>query len=306
MSTRTPAQWILNLDAEEELDTAGPYRRSGDMRRILLDKRRALLGRLVLGDDSILEDDAAAPIQGPAISWCPTRSVKDQCQHLGIELRGALDPLVLAKVNGKAFGTRLAKSLPAADFPGVLPRQVCETQGQVERVLLQDHGLSDAALLWLARRNFGAAGRGQVRLAPGIKTPWIRTSLARGPLILEPWVEKVWEASTCGFIEPDGTVHMGKPASQLYTSHRTWIGSGPEPLESKHAESLSMAAHMAASALVDAGYHGPFGVDSFGYVDMHSKIRIQPISDLNARFTMAWPDSFPEWLRSGRLTQTHW
>jgi hypothetical protein len=43
-----------------------------------------------------------------------------------------------------------------------------------------------------------------------------------------------------------------------------------------------------AVALFMAGYHGPFGIDAFAWQDAQGTRRFQPLSEINARFSMGF------------------
>ena len=44
-----------------------------------------------------------------------------------------------------------------------------------------------------------------------------------------------------------------------------------------------------ADALAREGYFGPFGVDAYRYLDSAERLRFQPRSEINARFSMGYP-----------------
>ncbi len=47
-------------------------------------------------------------------------------------------------------------------------------------------------------------------------------------------------------------------------------------------------ARLVADALSRAGYFGPFGVDAYRYRDREQQLRLQPRSEINARYTMGF------------------
>jgi hypothetical protein len=61
-------------------------------------------------------------------------------------------------------------------------------------------------------------------------------------------------------------------------------------VDSSWCEELALAAGRLGRALGRAGYFGPFGVDGYEYRDRGGDLRLQPASDLNARYTMGWVD----------------
>ena len=146
------------------------------------------------------------------------------------------------------------------------------------------------------RRNFGAAGRGRRRLHAGRPTPnelaWIRASLRRGPLVVEPWVRVTREYTRSGRVSEDGDVTLSAPCFQETTASGAWTRT---TLAERGAVSgtddarLEEAAACAGAALARVGYHGPFGVDAFRYrTAPGAPTRLNPLSEINARFTMDW------------------
>ncbi len=303
MTANGSVLWLLNLDAEEELAAAGAYVRSKAMQGIVRDKAGPLMGRLVLAQDRVLDGEVVVS-GGPVLAWCPSPFAQATCERHGLALLGALPIGVLRKVNHKAFAAEHADEILTLAGAQPIPKWVCQDMQQVQARLAQRIDQPT-----LVRRAYGAAGRAQLRLKDhtidaGAQS-WLRAGLRSGSLVLEPLVQVLWEASTCGWVEPDGTIHTRAPTRQNYDKQGAWIGNwiGPDaqqvPMEFQ--ETLLAAAHSSAQALSRAGYSGPFGIDSFAYLRPDQKIGLHPVSDINARFTMDWADSFPDWLRSGRL-----
>ena len=55
---------------------------------------------------------------------------------------------------------------------------------------------------------------------------------------------------------------------------------------------LEQAVAAAGAALADAGYFGPFGIDAFRHRTARGEV-LNPLSEINARFTMDWTTAFP-------------
>ncbi|MDF1800175.1 MAG: hypothetical protein P1V81_13430 [Planctomycetota bacterium] len=154
-----------------------------------------------------------------------------------------------------------------------------------------------APLGWLVRRTFGAAGRGRRRLKSGRPTAaelaWLVASLAKGPLVIEPWVEVTTEFTRSGLVREDGSVDLSAPCFQETTATGAWSRTeraGAGEVTRADDEELSRAVEAAGLALASAGYHGPFGIDAFRYRDPTAPGRtiLNPMSEINARYTMDW------------------
>ena len=76
---------------------------------------------------------------------------------------------------------------------------------------------------------------------------------------------------------------------QQVDSHGIWRGAGParEAILPIETEALRHETAKVAQALIEAGYHGPFGVDAFRY-RLEGTNHFQPRSEINARYTMCW------------------
>jgi len=298
---RTPLAWVLNLDAEQELQTAGPYAPRKSMLGVIAAHQRSLLGRLVREGDVILTSDSRPNSDHalPALAWCPTPWARSICERAGCSLQGSVALEVLRDVNHKGFAAQVRSELKGAFFA----KRACNNEQELLECLArpEPHG-------WLARRPFGAAGRGRMRFPRAEPTEhewrWIRASFELGPLWVEPWVEVEWEVSSCGWIAASGEIHLAPARPQAYDGHGAWAPDrlAHDPwITTDQRAALAAGARHAAHALVARGYRGPFGIDAFGYRSASGELLVNPLSEINARFTMAWPDSFEDWLTMGLL-----
>lgn len=149
---------------------------------------------------------------------------------------------------------------------------------------------------WLARRRFGAAGRGRRKLhagdQPAPASAWLEASLRTGPLVLEPLVRIEHEYTRSGTVTPQGHVHMSEPCFQATTAEGAWTHTERRGHEVAPADdaALAQAFEAAGHALAAAGYSGPFGIDAFRYRDPWNEAHshLNPLSEINARYTMDW------------------
>jgi len=272
--------WVLNLDAEYELETPDAHTSSARRLRLMPELARALAPLLgpedvVLGDDDVL----AEPRSGRA--WCPTPRALRQLVKAGATPVAAPNVNVLRGVNHRRFNAELGQTLPGARFVTNLPELTAVIVGET------------ASGHWLLKRPFGFAGRGRRRVAQGSLEPaastWIDASFRQGEgLQVEPWVERIADYGWHGFVSQSGDTTLGEPTRQTCDDSGAWRGTElATDLEPKEAASLCASAHLAAEALFAAGYFGPFGVDAYRWRD-GATVRFNPRSEINARYSMGW------------------
>jgi len=287
---REPVAWVLNLDAENELETRGTYTTPTGLQRIVARQAQRLLGELVLSGDVVLDGDApderARGLAG--FAWSPTARAVERLESAGARPVAAPDPGVLRRVNARPFTVDVRTPLAGASFAKSVARTLDEALALVAR---------PAADGWLVRRSFGAAGRGRRRIAAGTpdeaERAWLVASLRLGPLVVEPWVHVTREFTRSGWVAPDGEVVVAPPCFQETTAEGAWTrtdAAGRGEVAHDDDARLEQATVAAGDALARAGYFGPFGIDAFRYrVSCRSKGEVlNPLSEINARFTMDW------------------
>lgn len=289
--------WVLNLDAETELATRGPYTRSNHLARILRAQEQQLAASLVPAGDLVLSQDGLADLRrsGEArglqgVAWSPTPAALRSLAAVGALVPEAPpSPARLAEVNQRPFATRVREGLGELALSKATVRTMDEAL---------EHLTRPADLGWLVRRTFGAAGRGRRRIAAGPPGPedraWIEASLREGPLTLEPWVEVVMEFTRSGFVHADGRVQLAAPTLQRTTREGAWLASelaAPDGLQRAHDDALQRALEAAGQALSAAGYSGAFGIDAFLH-RWRGSLELNPMSEINARYTMDWALGF--------------
>jgi hypothetical protein len=305
--------WILNVDAERELErfavdrAAGrpagrPARYSPDanLRGILRREGPRAARRLLAADDLAWIDGALTDREGRPVAaeeargalgcaWSPTPTAIATLERLGASRPDAPDGSILAEVNARPFTAALSETLGE----GIeVTRQVVERLDQALAELARP-----APLGWLVRRPFGAAGRGRRRLHSGAPTAeeraWLEASLRLGPLVIEPFVEVVAETTRCAWLEPDGRLTIAAPGLQSTDSQGAWLetlDAGADTIGSADDRRLLAALERAGAALHSAGYFGPFGIDAFWHRPVSGAPGrvLQPLSEINARYTMDW------------------
>ncbi len=206
---------------------------------------------------------------------------------------------MLRTVNARPFAAAVRGELAGASFE----KHVVSTPDEVlARLAL------DAPLGWLVRRTFGAAGRGRRRIAAGRPSPaerdWIEASLRLGALVIEPWVEVTREYTRSAWLGTDGRVTISAPCFQATNEHGAWTATeraARGELDRADDAELERAVAAAGAALARAGYFGPFGIDAFRHraLDGGARSVLNPLSEINARFTMDWATAMAHEAHSG-------
>jgi hypothetical protein len=158
---------------------------------------------------------------------------------------------------------------------------------------LDDHVVGFAGRPWVCKARWTAAGRDRAH-GTGRVDGELRARLRRllerfGPLVLEPWLDRVVDLGICGEIAPDGQVSVAAPHRLVTDARGGFLGIELAPaLEPAIAEPLEATARAAAGLLVTrTGYRGPFAIDAFVYCDSGAQ-HLHPLCELNARHTFGW------------------
>jgi hypothetical protein len=292
---RAPRVWVLNLDAEHELEVGRGYAPPERLKAIVARERRRLLGSLVAPGDVVLgerevasadELERARGLEG--LAWCPTPCALARLEAAGARPARAPSFDVLRAVNARPFAAAVRAPLAGASFGKLDVATLDEALGALAR---------PAPDGWLVRRTFGAAGRGRRRLAAGRpdahELAWLAASLRRGALVIEPWVRVSREYTRSAWVTPRGTVVISGPCFQETTREGAWTRTERAERGAVSREDdarLEEAVAAAGSALARAGYFGPFGIDAFRHRSERGEV-LNPLSEINARFTMDWTEA---------------
>ena len=291
--------WVLNLDAEHELESGRRYTPSGHLRSIVARERRRLLGNLVAPGDLVLTEEEDGTSEGNAtkhaegllgLAWCPTPRALARLAAAGASAPQAPTLDVLREVNARPFAAAVRAPLVEGSFEKHVVTNEPEALAQLARPA------SDG---WLVRRTFGAAGRGRRRIAAGRPSAperaWLAASLRRGPLVIEPWVQVTREYTRSGWVRRDGSVLIAPPCFQATTASGSWERTeraARGEVSRADDQRLSESVATAGAALASRGYFGPFGIDAYHHRNPSKDGRaheiLNPISEINARFTMDW------------------
>ena len=104
-------------------------------------------------------------------------------------------------------------------------------------------------------------------------------------------MERLGDFALHGHVSRSGAVVLGEPTRQECDETGAWLGStrgAASDLTSGERAALFEQAHLAAAALHEARYFGPFGIDAFTWIDNAGRKRLLPRCEINARFSMGW------------------
>lgn len=265
-----------NLDAERELATPGPYQPTG---AVLGHIRRqgSRLEALALAERLLDVESPERPSDGVelALSWCPTAFARNSLQDAGWRQPRAPGMAVLRQVNDRRFLVEEFVADEALERTWVGP-------GDDLRWL---RTTPDAC--FRLKRRFGFAGRGQRTLSANPSPDDLRfiADSQRHGFLRERQCEIVAEWSLHGVVDETECL-LGKPCRQWCDRFGSAIRHEPDAAF-EHRGMLHESAERVAERLRAAGYFGPFGIDAFSY-RWRDEVRFNPLSDLNARFTMGW------------------
>jgi len=281
--------WVLNLDADLELEAGDGYEPGARVRRAMQEPAERLASSLLGPDDLRLDDTSPAGVARGRVgrAFCPTPRALRLLRRAGAEPEKHPPFEVLRRVNSRAFASQLGPTLPGAEFVTDLERA---------RAVLGTSPEVGAA--WRVKCAFGMAGRNQLVVRPGDvddrALAFVRAGLTRGGLQIEPDVAVADEYAMHGILAEGGALRTGALVHQRCNARGAWLSTErvAEGAAGDVARRLAEELARVGRALVDAGYFGPFGVDAYTYRDLRGELRLQPRSEINARYSMGFAVGF--------------
>ncbi|MEY2935659.1 MAG: hypothetical protein RL033_6408 [Pseudomonadota bacterium] len=276
--------WLFNLDAERELASSGPYQTPLRLSSLFQPWTDQAARSLLDPEDLRLEQwSPGLPTATPPLGacWSPTPSALLRLTKAGLPLPPSPAVEVLRRVCHRQFYLSLGGGAPGACF-------ITDSE-RLEEVLA-----ARASAPWLFKRPFGFAGRGQRRMGATLSADdrrWLADGLRLGGLLAEPWLELECELSVHGFVAPDGSLRLGRLCKQRTDAWRAWLSTDPlasDELKEADRRALFDSAERVAESLLEAGYFGPFGIDAYTWRDATGKTLLNPLGELNARYTMGY------------------
>ncbi len=279
--------WILNLDAEYEMARPADYRRSVRLERAAENGLRLARRLLSDGDSEVSLSELASGVHAGrhAKAWCVTPSVIQACERGGVHLEQACSFEIVRAANDRQFCASLGQNLDDACF-------FTPETGALERILAT---LASSDRNWLAKRSFGVAGRGQRRIqGSSIETAdvdWLRASLRLGGVQVEPFLPLTAEFSVHCFLHEEREPSFGEACLEERDARGNFIGARTlqaGELLPRERTALTSELERVAEALQKIGYRGPFGIDAFRWENARGDSEFRALSEVNARFTLAW------------------
>ncbi len=288
--------FLLNFDAEYELEGGARYVASQAMRTRLLELEKNFRSSIATDDlmwSYAIENSAPRLDHEHEIRlWCATEQAQAAARNL---LAAETLPLpagdIVRAVNHRRFAWELCQHLSPNEMPNALWVDELSPLQSIVGCLEQQRGQT-----WVAKRAFAVAGRGQRKLRDGLSPEdlaWIDASRANG-FVLEPLREIDKEFSTHGWIAEDGRVILGR-MSVCEGTHGAFASSRiavSTDLSFHQRQKLGEVAHQVGSALFARGYFGPYGVDAYL---ASGRSRLRTLSEINARFCMGWDPELDGW-----------
>ncbi len=314
MDPDTPMQrirraWVLNLDADLELGSAGPaYTPSRSVVSAMRAWRNRIAPTLLSPGDVLVDEDtppgSARGLVGRA--FCPTPGALSLLERSGAKPEAHPSAAVLRRVNGRGFCASLGETLAGAVF--------VTNEAEAREKLTSSPPAGSRG--WRIKRAFAMAGRAQRVISVDATTgrtavsredwDFVRASLGQGEgcgLRIEPDVAVATEYAMHGVLAPDGSLVLGEIVTQRCDARGAWIASERLPAcalaSFPFAHVLEEEARRVARSLYEAGYFGPFGIDAFTYRDPGGDVprpgdhlRFNPRSEINARYSMGFSVGF--------------
>jgi hypothetical protein len=283
--------WVLNLDADLELG-AGPGYAPTRSVRLSMKPHIERLATSLLGPDEVLVDESSPALSAvglPGRAFCPTACALDVLRRAGADPEPHPSVAVLGRVNSRAFASSLGPTMPGAAFV---------TAPDVARTILVTEPPVGTA--WRVKHAFGMTGRNQRVIRPSsVGEPdlaFVRAGLTRGGVQIEPHVAIEEEYAIHGVIAADGSFRIGMLVRQRCDARGAWMSTEPIGASGETLgdipDRMGEEAHRVAHALSAAGFFGPFGIDAYSYRGPGGEPRLQPRSEINARYSMGFAVGF--------------
>ena len=193
-----------------------------------------------------------------------------------------------------AFGVKRdwQKSAPGNDLLEDERGGLCTSVAHVEALLTAEN--------WVAKAPFSSSGQHRIRLTKPLDDrgrSWLNRHLAAGPILVEPWVNRVLDLSvqvdvTDSKVKVLGLTRFWTASNGAYRG--AVIGAWSQGVSSdvarvvhRHglAKQLNSAAIYAGERAKMLGFRGPMGIDAMIYQTVDG-LKLNPLLEVNPRNTM--------------------
>jgi len=193
---------------------------------------------------------------------------------------------VVRRVNSRAFRFALEHEWDVGLAGAAIVDSIDELKGVIEQ---QGH----APRGWLLKANFGMSGREALRgrgtsLDENARN-WAQKRLAAGgSIVYEPIVDRVAETGIQLLIPKSGPPELAGVTPLLVDRRGVYRGSrfGCPASELAEWQPAVDVGERVAQTVQRLGYFGPLGIDAMQFRDPTGTVRLRPLQDINARFTM--------------------
>jgi hypothetical protein len=300
--------FIGNYDFEHQLGAAGRWQPPESIRRLNVELATAWIAIAEDGDfirtpeqveATFFEDMAAVGLPNvrpvsdereisepvEVIPWGWTEEIRNRAEQQGWNY-SAPAHTVVTEANSRRFSFQCEQDWNIGLEGAVAVASVEELAEAIHRLPRGDDR-------WVIKAEFSMSARERI-LGQGSKLPeqtlhWAHKRIERdGIVFLEPWVDRIAEAGLQFTIpqsgEPvfEGVTPLLADEKGEYRGNRFAI---PDDIESIWSSSIDTAQHV-AQKLQAKGYFGPMGIDAVRYRDREGEVRLRPLQDINARYTM--------------------
>ena len=224
-------------------------------------------------------------------------------REAGTRTLSGASPAIVRRVHDKAWAVLVARTEKLE--PRVLRGLATPLSPEELRAAGAAARVADVLAGWppWARARFtlkprlGTSGRGRVAGVDGLVNDAMQGAFARlaarGGGVLEPWLDRVADASAQLHVAKDGavtllgTLRIVTTVSGQPRGHRGEFDSqGCVSSGIGEEGALREAANVAGVHAAGAGYHGPCGIDAFAFRSPEDGARsFRPLVEFNARFT---------------------
>jgi len=235
-------------------------------------------------DEASLESRLA----GRSVELCPwgwTDSIREWAKAHRLN-HAAPRQNVVREANSRRFSSQLEREWDLGLTGASVVRSVDELSAAVRQVPKNsDRWVVKAEFSMSARERF--LGRGRELAEQAVN--WVRRRLdTDGLVFFEPWVDKLEEAGLQFSVPKSGTPMLEGVTPLLTDQSGLYRGSrfafdAEVPQQWRPAVDIGMRV---AERLQNMGYFGPLGIDAVRYRDPDGYVRLRPLQDVNARYTM--------------------
>lgn len=236
-----------------------------------------------VGPSSSSDRHHATPLE--VCPWGWTESILKRARQNGW-INTAPDISAVRVVNSRRFSAQLEREW-SVGLPGAV------TIDSIDALETTIGSVARDKDCWVLKAEFGMSGRERL-LGRGWQLPeqtvhWARRRLASNErLFFEPWVDCIEEAGLQFSIPPDGSPVL-EGITPLETSptgqYRGNRFDAATSVRETWRDTVEIGRRV-ARRVQQAGYFGPLGVDAMRYRDAGGAVRLRPIQDVNARWTM--------------------